>query len=65
MGISIPILDGIVKIIDKVIPDPQARADATFRALQLNQAGDFKQIETDLQLGQERDREEREAPAEE
>jgi hypothetical protein len=50
MGISIPIIDGIFKIIDKVIPDPQAKAQAQLRTLEMQQAGEFKQIETDLQL---------------
>lgn len=50
MSLSIPIIDGIVKIIDKVIPDPQAKAEASLKVLQLNQAGELRQIETDLQL---------------
>lgn len=50
MSISIPIIDGIFKIIDKVIPDPQAKAAAQLEMLRMQQAGDFKQIETDLQL---------------
>lgn len=50
MSISIPIIDGIFKVIDKVIPDPQAKANAQLEALRLQQAGEFKQIETDLQL---------------
>lgn len=50
MSISIPIIDGIFKIIDKVIPDPQAKAQAQLKTLEMQQAGEFKQIETDLQL---------------
>lgn len=50
MGISIPIIDGIFKIIEKVIPDPQAKAAAQLKTLEMQQAGEFKQIETDLQL---------------
>lgn len=50
MGISIPIIDGIFKIIDKVIPDPQAKAQAQLKTLEMQQAGEFKQIETDLAL---------------
>lgn len=47
-GIAIPIIGEIFKIIDKVIPDPQAKTAAQFEALKLNQAGEFKQIESDL-----------------
>lgn len=50
MSISIPIIDGIFKIIEKVIPDPQAKAQAQLKTLEMQQAGEFKQIETDLQL---------------
>lgn len=50
MSISIPIIDGIFRIIEKVIPDPQAKAQAQLKALEMQQAGEFKQIETDLQL---------------
>lgn len=50
MSISIPILDGIFKVIEKVIPDPQAKAQAQLKTLEMQQAGEFKQIETDLQL---------------
>jgi len=50
MPISIPIVDGIFKVIDKIIPDRQAAAQAQMEILRMNQAGEFKQIETDLQL---------------
>lgn len=50
MAISIPIIDGIFKIVDKILPDPQAKAQAQLEILRMNQAGEFKQIETDLQL---------------
>jgi hypothetical protein len=50
MSISIPIIDGLFKLIDKVIPDPQAKANAQLEMLRMQQAGEFKQIETDLQL---------------
>jgi hypothetical protein len=50
MSISIPIIDGIFKIIDKVIPDPQAKAQAQLKTLEMQQAGEFKQIEADLQM---------------
>lgn len=50
MGLPIPIIDGIFKVIDRVLPDPQAKAAAQYKVLELQQAGEFKQIETDLQL---------------
>jgi hypothetical protein len=50
VSISIPIIDGIFKIIDKVIPDPQAKAQAQLKTLEMQQAGEFKQIEADVQL---------------
>ncbi len=39
----------VLKIIDKLIPDPQAKAQAQLQALQLAQAGEFKDIDTQLQ----------------
>jgi hypothetical protein len=50
MSISIPIIDSIFKIVDKILPDPQAKAQAQLEILRMNQAGEFKEIETDLQL---------------
>lgn len=44
------ILPAIVGIIDKVIPDPQAKAAAQLEVLKLQQSGEFKQIEADLQV---------------
>lgn len=40
------------KIIDKLIPDPQAKALAQLELLKLQQNGEFKQLEADLQLAQ-------------
>ena len=49
-----PIIGGLLeaglKIIDKVIPDPAAKAQAQLELLKLQQAGEFKQLEADLQL---------------
>lgn len=42
----------IFKIIDKVIPDPQARANAQLELLRLQQAGEFKELEIQLALAQ-------------
>lgn len=49
-----PIIGGLLeaglKIIEKVVPDPQARANAQLELLKLQQAGEFKSIEADLQV---------------
>lgn len=51
-----PIIGGLIeaglKVLDKVIPDPQAKAAAQLELMRLQQAGEFKDIETDLQLAQ-------------
>jgi hypothetical protein len=39
----------VTKILDKVIPDPQAKAQAQLEMLRLNQAGEFKEIDSQLQ----------------
>lgn len=39
----------VLKIIDKLIPDPQAKAAAQLEAMKLAQAGEFKEIDTQLQ----------------
>ena len=41
-----------LKILDKVIPDPTAKAEAQLKLLQLKQAGEFKELEADLQMAQ-------------
>lgn len=48
--LSIPIIDAVFKVVDKLIPDPQAKAAAQLEILKLNQAGEFKEIDVDLQL---------------
>jgi hypothetical protein len=48
MGILDIIAGPVMKILDKVIPDPAAKAAAQLQILQLNQAGEFKQLEADL-----------------
>lgn len=49
-----PIIGGLIeaalKIIDKVIPDPAQKAAAQLKILELQQAGEFKQLEADVQL---------------
>lgn len=44
------LLDAGLKILEKVIPDPQAKAAAQLELLKLQQAGEFRQIEADLQV---------------
>jgi hypothetical protein len=44
------LLDAGLRILDKVIPDPQAKAAAQLELLKLQQAGEFRQLEADLQL---------------
>jgi hypothetical protein len=43
-------LPTIAKVIDKLIPDPQARAQAQLDLLKLQQAGEFKELDADLAL---------------
>lgn len=54
MGIPIvgSLIEAGLKIIDKVIPDPQAKVEAQIRLLQLEQAGEFKAIDAQLQMAQ-------------
>jgi hypothetical protein len=49
MGIFDIIAGPILHIIDKVIPDPAAKAAAQLQMMQMAQAGEFKEIEADLQ----------------
>lgn len=49
-----PIVGGLItaalEIIDKVIPDPQAKANAKLEVLKLEQEGKFKEMNADLQI---------------
>ena len=49
-----PIIGGIIeaglKILDRVLPDPAQKAAAQLELLKLQQAGEFKALEADLQL---------------
>lgn len=53
---AIPILGDLIqaglKIIDKVIPDPQAKTAAQLEFMRLQQAGEFKSLELDAQARQ-------------
>lgn len=40
-----PILDVGLKLIEKLIPDPQAKAQAQIELLKLQQSGEFKELE--------------------
>lgn len=44
------IIGALGKVIDKIFPDPAEKAKAQIALLQAQQAGEFKQIETDLAL---------------
>jgi hypothetical protein len=50
VSISIPIIDGILRVIDKLIPDPVAKAQAQAEAIRMQQAGEFKEIDAAVQL---------------
>ena len=49
-----PLIGGLItaalEIIDKVIPDPQAKAAAKLELLKLEQQGEFKKLDADLQV---------------
>lgn len=47
---NIPFIDAIIRVIDKVIPDPQAKAALQLEVLKLQQTSEFKQIDADLQV---------------
>lgn len=38
------------KVIDKLIPDKQAAAEMKFKMMELQQKGDFKEIDSDLEI---------------
>jgi hypothetical protein len=44
----IPIIDAGLKIIEKIIPDPEQKARAQLELLKLQQEGDFKELELSL-----------------
>lgn len=56
---GVPILDivtGITSIIDKIIPDPQAKLDAKMKVIEMAQSGELKamQMQTDINLEEAR-----------
>lgn len=56
MSFPIPVLDGILniggKLIERLFPDPAARDAAKLELLKMQQAGEFKQMEAELQMAQ-------------
>lgn len=44
------LIPSIFKVIEKVIPDPEAKARAQLAVMELQQKGEFKNIEADLQV---------------
>jgi hypothetical protein len=44
------LLGPVMDIINKVIPDPVAKAEAQLKVLQMQQAGELKQLEADVQM---------------
>ena len=44
------LLDAGLKVLDRVLPDPAQKAAAQLELLKLQQAGEFKVLEADLQL---------------
>jgi len=42
----IPLIDAGLRIIDKIIPDPKAKAEAKIKLLEVQQAGELKEIES-------------------
>jgi len=50
MGALLDLLPFIGKLLDRLIPDPAAKAAAQLQLLQLQQSSDFKQLDADLQV---------------
>lgn len=50
----LPVIDTILKVVDKIVPDPVAKADAQLKLLQLQQSGELAELtaETELMKGQ-------------
>ena len=46
----IPILEAGLRILDKVIPDPVAKAEAQRKLIETQQAGQFKELEASMQV---------------
>lgn len=46
----IPFIDLGIKLIDRLIPDPAAKSAAHLELIKLQQAGEFKALEADMQI---------------
>jgi hypothetical protein len=46
------LIEAGMKILDRVIPDPQAKLEAQYKLLKLQQDGEFKDIDAQLQMAQ-------------
>ena len=46
----IPLIDAGLRIIDKIIPDPKAKAEAKIKLLEVQQAGELKEIESAMNV---------------
>ena len=44
------LIPAVTEILGKVIPDPQAQAEAKLKALEMAQAGEFKALEASVEL---------------
>ena len=44
------LIPAVAQVLDKIIPDPQAAADAKLRALELAQKGDLAALDAELRL---------------
>ncbi len=44
------LLGPVLKVVDKLIPDPQVRAQAQLEILRMNQQGEFKEIDAQLEM---------------
>ena len=49
MSLTLPILGVVGSLLDKIIPDADKRAEAKIQLAQLEQNGDFRQIESQMQ----------------
>ena len=48
MSLTVPIVDGVLKLIDKVLPDAEAKEKAKLEVLKMQQDGSLKEMETSL-----------------
>ena len=46
----IPLIDAGLRIIDKIIPDPKAKAEAKIKLLEVQQAGELKEVEAAMNV---------------